>query len=179
MRGNHDANLDPLLPEKVNILPATGMVIGDVGVFHGHMWPSPALLACKTLVMGHIHPVVVFKDPSGFKINRQVWMKANCNTDLLAKIFLQKHNVKIEGAVSETLRRHFKIKAKVRQLFIMPSFNDFLGGRAINETHPRKKVGSEALIEPILRSEAVDVNNSEIYLLDGTFLGTLNQLKKL
>ena len=60
VRGNHDANLEPLLPENVELLPATGAVIGDVGVFHGHKWPSPALLGCKTLVMGHLHPVVVF-----------------------------------------------------------------------------------------------------------------------
>lgn len=179
VRGNHDANLDPLLPENVSLLPATGLVIGDVGVFHGHMWPSPALLACKTLVMGHVHPVVVFRDPAGFKINRQVWMKAKCNTELLAKIFLQKHNVKIEGTVNETLRRHYGFKARASELFIMPSFNDFLGGRPINEAHPRKQEGGEVLIGPLLRSEAVDVDNSEVYLLDGTYLGTLNQLKKL
>jgi len=59
VRGNHDANLEPLLPENVEMLPATGVVIGDVGIFHGHKWPSPALLGCKTLVMGHMHPVVV------------------------------------------------------------------------------------------------------------------------
>jgi hypothetical protein len=61
----------------------------------------------------------------------------------------------------------------------MPSFNDFLGGRPINETHPRKEIGSEALIGPILRLEAVDVDEAELYLLDGTFLGTLNQLRQL
>jgi metallophosphoesterase superfamily enzyme len=44
VRGNHDANLEPLLPENVEFLPATGAVIGNVGVFHGHKWPSPALL---------------------------------------------------------------------------------------------------------------------------------------
>ena len=70
IRGNHDANLEPLLPENVKILPATGAVIGDVGVFHGHKWPSPELLKCKTLVMGHLHPVVMFRDPAGFKITR-------------------------------------------------------------------------------------------------------------
>jgi putative SbcD/Mre11-related phosphoesterase len=58
VRGNHDANLEPLLPEGVEILPATGAVVGDVGVFHGHKWPSPVLLGCKTLVMGHLHPEI-------------------------------------------------------------------------------------------------------------------------
>ena len=53
----------------------------------------------------------------------------------------------------------------------MPSFNDFLGGRPVNETRPRKEIGAEALIGPVLRSEAVDVDNAELYLLDGTYLG--------
>jgi uncharacterized protein len=179
VRGNHDANLEPLLPEKVEFLPATGAVIGDVGVFHGHKWPSPALLGCKTLVMGHLHPVVVFRDPTGCRITRQVWMKVKCDTEALAKILLQKSGVKIEGSVAETLKKHYGIRAKASEIFIMPSFNDFLGGRPVNETRPRKEIGSEALIGPVLRSEAVDVDDAELYLLDGTYLGTLNQLRNM
>jgi hypothetical protein len=179
VRGNHDANIEPLLPESVKILPATGVVIGDVGVFHGHKWPSPALLGCKTLVMGHLHSVVVFRDPAGFKVTRQVWMKANCDTEALAKILLQKHKVKIDGSVAETLQKHYNVKLKAVDIFIMPSFNDFLGGRPVNDTRPRKEIGSGALIGPVLRSEAVDVDNAELYLLDGTYLGTLNQLRSL
>jgi len=179
VRGNHDANIEPLLPEKVELLPATGAVIDDVGVFHGHKWPSPELLGCKTLVMGHLHPVVVFRDPAGFKITRQAWMKADIESEALAKILLQKHNVKIEGSVVQTLQKHYNVKLRAKELFIMPSFNDFLGGRPINKTRPRKEVGAEALIGPVLRSEAVDVDNSELYLLDGTYLGTLNQLRSL
>ena len=179
IRGNHDANLEPLLPENVELLPATGSVIGDVGVFHGHKYPSPALLGCRTLIMGHLHPVVVFRDPAGFKIARQVWIKIDVDTEALAKILLKKHNIKIEGSVEETLKKHYGVKARVSELYIMPSFNDFLGGRPINETRPRKEIGAGALIGPVLRSEAVDVDDSELYLLDGTYLGTLNQLRRL
>ena len=179
MRGNHDGNIEPLLPESVQLLPATGAIIGDVGVFHGHTWPSPAILGCKTLVMGHLHPSVVFRDPAGFKLNRQIWMRANCDGEALAKILLQKHNVKIEGSVPETLRKHYEVGLKAKELLIMPSFNDFLGGRPVNDTRPRKNNINEALIGPVLRSQAVDVDGSELYLLDGTYLGTLNQLRKL
>jgi uncharacterized protein len=179
VRGNHDANLEPLLPENIEFLPATGAVIGDVGVFHGHKWPSPALLGCKTLVMGHLHPMVVFRDPTGCKIMRQVWMKAKCDPEALAKILLQKSGVKNTGSVAETLMKNCNIKSKATEIYIMPSFNDFLGGRPINETRPRKEIGSESLIGPVLRSEAVDVDEAELYLLDGTFLGTLNQLRQL
>jgi hypothetical protein len=179
IRGNHDGNLEPLLPENIKILPATGVTIGEVGFFHGHRWPSPSLLKCKTLVMGHVHPVVAFRDPAGFRITKQVWVKANCNRTKLTQVLLQKHKIKIEKNAEETLLKHYKIKPKTSQLFIMPSFNDFLGGRPLNERKLAGKAESERIVGPVLRSEAVDMENAETYLLDGTFLGTLNQLKNL
>ena len=179
VRGNHDANLEPLLPKSIELLPATGTVIGDVGVFHGHKWPSPMLLGCKTLVMGHLHPVVVFRDPAGFKMTRQVWMKTKVNSEGLAKILLKKAGVKIENSVLDSLEKHYGVKLRASELYIMPSFNDFLGGRPINENRPRKESSREELIGPVLRSEAVDVDAAELYLLDGTYLGTLNQLRQL
>ncbi len=178
VRGNHDANLEPLLPESVKMLPATGTIIGDVGLFHGHKWPSPSLLGCKTLVMGHVHPVVVFRDPSGFKLSRQVWVKADCNPEALAKVLLQKHKVKIEGTVEVTMKKHYDVKPRTTQVFMMPSFNDFLGGRALNETRPGKE-GQATMIGPMLRSGTLELDNAEIYMLDGTYLGTLNQLRRI
>jgi putative SbcD/Mre11-related phosphoesterase len=179
VRGNHDANLEPLLPENIKLLPATGAMVGGVGLFHGHKWPSPTLLKCKTLIMGHLHPVVVFRDPAGFKITRQVWVKAQCDTTQLAKTLLHKQRMKIEGTPEETTRKHYNFKPHTNKIFIMPSFNDFLGGRPINETKPREKGQTPTMIGPVLRSDAVDLDNSEIYLLDGTYLGTLTQLRKL
>lgn len=174
IRGNHDGNLEPLLPENIKLLPATGIAIGDVGVFHGHRWPSPSLLGCKTLVMGHVHPVVAFRDPAGFRITRQVWIKANCDGMQLAEALLRRQKIKIEGSLEATLEKHYRIKPKTSQLFIMPSFNDFLGGKPLNIKKPAEKI-----VGPVLRSEAVDMENAETYLLDGTFLGTLSQLRAL
>ncbi len=176
VRGNHDANLEPLLPENIQIFPAAGTAVGNIGLFHGHKWPSPELLRCKTLVMGHLHPVVVFRDRAGFKITRQVWVKANLDPNQLSEILLQKQRIKIEGTPKETMKKHYNFKPRTIQLFIMPSFNSFLGGRPINKTEKRKK-GQTSMIGPILRSEALDLDKSEIYLLDGTYLGTLKQLK--
>jgi putative SbcD/Mre11-related phosphoesterase len=179
VRGNHDGTLEPLLPETVKMLPATGSAIDDVGFFHGHQWPSPELLKCRTLVMGHVHPVVAFRDPAGFRVTRQVWVKASCNTAELTEVLLRKKKVKIKENPEKTLREHYKIKPKASQLFIMPSFNDFLGGRPLNERKRLGKNNAEMVVGPVLRSEAVDMKNAETYLLDGTFLGTLEQLKAL
>ncbi len=177
VRGNHDANLEPMLPENIKIHPATGIVVDEVGLFHGHKWPSPALLGCKTLVMGHLHPVVVFKDAAGFKFTRQAWIRADCDGKALAAILLRKHGVKAIEGVEEALWLHYGVKLRAEQLFIMPSFNDFLGGRPVNESRQRNVLGAKSLIGPVLRSDAIEVDKSEIYLLDGTFLGTLSQLK--
>ena len=179
VRGNHDGNLEALLPENIKMLPATGSTIGDVGFFHGHQWPSPDLLKCTTLVMGHVHPVVAFRDPAGFRVTRQVWVKARCNTTELTEVLLRKRKVKVDENPEKTLRKYYKIKAKASQLFIMPSFNDFLGGRPLNERKRLSKNNAEMVVGPVLRSEAVDMTNAETYLLDGTFLGTLEQLKAL
>jgi putative SbcD/Mre11-related phosphoesterase len=178
IRGNHDGNLEPLLPENIKILPATGTAMGEVGFFHGHRWPSPTLLKCKTLVMAHVHPTVALRDRAGFRITRQVWVKIDCDKNRLTEILLQKHGIRSEKNAEETLLKHYKIKPKTSQLFIMPSFNDFLGGRPLNE---RKFAGKtdERIVGPVLRSEAVDMKNAETYLLDGTFLGTLSQLQIL
>jgi metallophosphoesterase superfamily enzyme len=106
-------------------------------------------------------------------------MKAICDTQTLTRVLLEKNNIKIKGTPKETLENHYNVTAKTTPLFMMPSFNDFLGGNPINETRSRKEPGNEELIGPVLRSEAVDVDNSEIYLTDGTYLGTLNQIRKL
>jgi metallophosphoesterase superfamily enzyme len=70
------------------------------------------------------------------------------------------------------------VRPRVSQLFITPSFNEFLGGRPINE---RKGKNSKYVtyIGPVLRSGCINLNDAETYLLDGTFLGTVKQLMTL
>jgi putative SbcD/Mre11-related phosphoesterase len=179
IRGNHDGNLEPLLPETTEILPSTGIVLGDNGFFHGHRWPSPSLLKCKTLVMGHVHPVVAFRDPSGFRVTKQVWVKARCYKTELTRTLLQRHKKKFEKSPEQGLFEHYGIKARTSELFIMPSFNDFLGGRPLNERKSGRDSKSRMIAGPMLRSEAVDMRKAEIFLLDGTFLGNLEQLTVL
>jgi hypothetical protein len=171
--GNHDGNLEPLLPEVVNIVPSSGTSFGDIGLFHGHAWPAPALLKCRSLVTGHVHPTVVIQDPMGLRITRQVFVKASCNSEQLAKSLLKYLGTKTDTNITIDLDEH----SNVAQLFILPSFNQFLGGRPINEKRRTKK--TDAYIGPILRSGCINIDEAEVYLLDTTFLGTVKQLKTL
>jgi putative SbcD/Mre11-related phosphoesterase len=177
--GNHDGNLEPLLPETIKILPSTGVVVGNFGLFHGHAWPAPDLLGCHSLITGHVHPMVAFRDPMGFRITRQVWVKATCDGQLLAKSLLERLGAKVNANHSILLRDQFNVKPRVSQLFIMPSFNEFLGGQLINKRKLGKDAKSRAFIGPVLRSGSINLDDAETYLLDGTFLGNINQLKTL
>jgi putative SbcD/Mre11-related phosphoesterase len=177
IRGNHDGNLEPLLPENMKILPATGVVLGDVGFFHGHQWPSPTLLNCKTLVMGHVHPVIAFHDPTGFRVIRQVWVRMAVDRKKLIEVLYQKRKITSKEKFEEKMQEYSETKSQISKLFVIPSFNDFLGGRPLNEKKAIYNKEAGGIAGPILRSDAVDIVNAEIHLLDGTFLGTLKQLK--
>ncbi len=176
--GNHDGNLEPLLPEKTKIVSPTGTIFGDIGLFHGHAWPAPELLQCRSLITGHVHPTVAIRDPMGFRMTKQVLVKAPCNSQQLAKSLLKHLGTKSGSNISDVFNEQYKVKLEVSQLFILPSFNQFLGGRPINERKKGKKK-AEAFIGPILRSGSVNIEDAEVYLLDGTFLGTVEQLKTL
>ncbi len=176
--GNHDGNLTPLLPESVEIFPSNGVVLfGDTGLFHGHTWPAPELLECQNLIIGHVHPIIVVRDPLGFRITRQVWVKARCNGAELARSLLK--HLKIKGVKNpvDSLRDRFDVELRSTQLLIMPSFNEFLGGKSMNRKSRGKNATSKMFISPVLRSEGIDINNAELYLLDGTFLGSITQLR--
>lgn len=61
--GNHDGNLEPLTPSKVELLPSSGITIWEkYGLLHGHAWPTPKILTCDTLILGHLHPAITLRD---------------------------------------------------------------------------------------------------------------------
>ena len=60
--GNHDGGLRELAPGSVRFHPAKGVVVGNIGLHHGHAWPAPEVVACPQVVMGHNHPVIAFRD---------------------------------------------------------------------------------------------------------------------
>ena len=152
VRGNHDTFIERIIPANVKVMPARGFKIGKYGFFHGHAWPSKELMDCNTLFMAHIHPVIEFKDRFGYRLVEQVWVDGRLNKEKIAK--------------------RYKLK-KVGRLrtIIMPAFNKLLGGVALN------KMEREELMGPLLLNNVFELNSSKVYTLDGTFLGTLKDLK--
>ncbi|MEM2272952.1 MAG: metallophosphoesterase [Candidatus Bathyarchaeia archaeon] len=179
--GNHDGNIEVLLPSKVEVAPQHGVVFGGVGLFHGHTWPDTRMLECETLVIGHIHPAITFRDPVGFNITSQVWVKAPCDKLSLVRTMLKRHKIKLkaEDDPERVFKENFRVEPKVKSLVVMPPFNDVLGGRSINRASTLKDDVFRDFIGPVFRSGGVMLGRAEIYLLDGTFIGTLDRLVAL
>jgi metallophosphoesterase superfamily enzyme len=169
--GNHDGNLEALVPRTVEITSPKGeIILDDVGVFHGHAWPSVELLKCKYLIMGHLHPVITLRDDFGFRTTRQVWIKAECSINKLA-LSLGKN---VSNKSREFLDS-FLSKDSFSELIIIPSFNGLLGGQPVNiNSQPDQE---NVYFGPILRSRSIEMYKAEVYMLDGTFLGKIGNLK--
>ena len=175
--GNHDGNLEPLTPSKVEILPATGLPLwGKFGLLHGHAWPSPELLGCETLILGHLHPAITLRDTLGYRLTKRAWVTAPCDPKKLVRGTLKAAGIQPRGDLEELLKKNFRVKLATTRCVFVPPFNDFLGGRPVNsrrieETHAGERLG------PVLRSGAVDMDDAEVHLLDSTYLGHVKQLK--
>lgn len=175
--GNHDGNLEPLTPSQVELMGPTGLALWKkFGLLHGHAWPSPAILGCETLILGHLHPAITLRDALGYRLTKPAWVTAPCDAKKLLQGTMKAAGVTKKGNLEEMLAEKFGVKLKVRRCVFVPPFNDFLGGRPVNskrieESHAGERLG------PILRSGAIDMDEAEVHLLDGTYLGHVEQLK--
>jgi hypothetical protein len=147
VRGNHDTNIEEFLPGRVNIRPASGMKVFDVGLVHGHTWPSKTVMDCETLVMGHDHPAVMFRDNIGSQSSEPCWVRGHFK----------------EGAHDD---RYDKLP---ETFIIVPAFNRMLGGSPVN-------VIGEELLGPIMGGDLIDIDNASVHLLDGICLGKRSDL---
>jgi putative SbcD/Mre11-related phosphoesterase len=176
IRGNHDANIQNLVPEEIEIHPSKGLILGEefkVAALHGHAWPYPRLLEADLIVMGHNHPAVQLNTPLGVRITRRVWVRGRTDRRRLAEAFLEQAGVKPEDDPLEEFVERFEAEVNDSQVVIMPTFNDLMGGLPVNAETPKSLLG------PLFRTGAIEVEDFDVYLLDGTFLGQVGFLRTL
>jgi putative SbcD/Mre11-related phosphoesterase len=176
IRGNHDGNIQNLVPEEIEIHPSRGLILGEefkVAALHGHAWPYPRLLEADLIVMGHNHPAVQLNTPLGVRITRRVWVRGRTDRRRLAEAFLEQAGVKPEDDPLEEFVERFEAEVNDSQVVIMPTFNDLMGGLPVNAETPKSLLG------PLFRTGAIEVEDFDVYLLDGTFLGQVGFLRTL
>jgi metallophosphoesterase superfamily enzyme len=176
VRGNHDANIQNLAPEEVEIHPSRGFIFGEgykVAALHGHAWPYPHLLTADLIVMGHNHPAVQLNTPLGVRITRRAWVRGTPDPARLAGALLAQAGKKPEGDPLAAFEEVFGMAMGVPQMVIMPTFNDLMGGLPVNQETPKSLLG------PLFRSGTIDVEEFDVYILDGAFLGKVSFLRTL
>jgi len=149
IKGNHDGDIERLVSKAIDVYEPSGFKINDVLLTHGHAWSNEKDLDAKYLVMGHVHPAIEFWTEN-FRSIEPCWLKCEIN------------NRKFE--------EKFKIKTKFKQGIVMPSFNHLIGGMAFNSKDFEP-------LGPLLKNEVLRWKEADVYLLDGTLLGNLKDLK--
>ncbi len=148
--GNHDVGLVRHLPREVTVHPASGAVLDGVGVFHGHTWPSEAVLRAPTLVVGHLHPGFRLApspdDPVG---KRRCWVR-----------------LELPPPSPPRTRHRPRHLIRAREVIVLPAYNPLAGTEALNRQRPAR--GRTFLYRRFLSQ-----GTPRAYLLDGTDLGTL------
>lgn len=175
--GNHDGGLAALLPRGVEVSKAKGVTLENretrIVLTHGHAWIHPEALSSHFLIMGHHHFTFDLNDESGLRFSEQVWVIGSWRTRRLAENYL-KH---LGRRPSEEPLRQLKgmgIDMGDPRIVVMPAFNKMLGGRAIN----REIDGEESRLGPLFGEDLIDPSRTEVFLLDGTLLGRLSQIRK-
>lgn len=160
--GNHDGGVEFLFSgqKDIKVHSARGSVLDGVGYFHGHTWLAPELLAASHVITAHNHPTVRFTDNFGYSIVEPAWIRTRFNVETLKTRF---GNLDFENG------RDWADPA----VFIMPAFNELCGGVPFNEST------QEDLLGPVFSSGGIGLENAEVYLLDGTRLGLLKNIRKL
>ena len=155
--GNHDGGIERLVPKSPDIAlhDSRGVVIDGVTYFHGHTWPAPALLAQPQWVISHNHPTIKLTDVVGHTITKQAWIRARLDREAVAANY-----------------RPDEFAWADPELIVVPSFNELCGGIAFNESF------HDDLLGPLFRSKAVHLERAEVYLLDGTFMGSVAGLRQ-
>lgn len=146
--GNHDGGIADLAPPGTRVMPASGYLLDGVGYFHGHTWPSTDLFNSDMLVAGHIHPAIRLRDPLGHFVTKPVWARAPLS--------------------AKSVESQYKEKLPSPEVVIVPAFNHLCGGFPLNEPGEDER-------GPILTLAEID--SARIYLLDGTDLGSLGDIK--
>mgnify|MGYP000412734489 CR=1 FL=1 len=77
--GNHDANIQRLVPDNISMISSTGMIEENVLLTHGHTMPSKNFSHVDKIIMGHLHPVFFQED--SIVNGQRVWVSIKTNKE--------------------------------------------------------------------------------------------------
>ena len=161
IKGNHDTGLKNLLPTDIKMKKTSGLILNNekIGFIHGHKKPDITLLNCKILILAHTHPAIKLVDNLFNSFIEPAWIINEIKTEKLHQLYTKEEFKKITND---------KIK-----IIVLPAYNPLISGSPVNTNK------EEPFLGPLLKSSIIDIKSSEIYLLDGTYLGNLSDIPQV
>lgn len=150
--GNHDGGVADAFADQLDVVPTRGGRYGDIGLVHGHTWPSREVLDAEIVCMGHEHPQVRLQDEVGGSRVERAWLRGQLDFEPFVD----------RGVFDDNSQK----KPHSPELVVFPAFNPLSGGTWIN-------VPEQTFLSPFL-PDALD--NGAVYLLDGTHLGAYDSV---
>ena len=143
--GNHDANIEKLIPEGISLATSKGIIIEDALLTHGHTIPTENFSSVNKIIMGHVHPV--FFEEKSIINGERVWVTMKCNKQT---IFPSKTG-KLEIIIIPTFNKHFYT---VNKKFYKKSISPILDKREVLEakilTLDGTIIGNESLLPNVI-----------------------------
>jgi len=98
--GNHDANIEKLIPSGITLASSKGIVVENMLLTHGHTMPSENFSHVNKIIMGHLHPF--FFEENSLLNGKRVWV-----------------------SLKSKKQKIFPSRAGELEITILPSFNKY------------------------------------------------------
>ena len=98
--GNHDANIQRVVPDSIKISNPYGMIIDNILLTHGHTMPLDTFSSVDKIIMGHIHPI--FFQGDSILNGQRVWISLKTKKEYI-----------------------FPSSSGIIEIVIVPSFNKY------------------------------------------------------
>ena len=143
--GNHDANIEKLIPEGISLATSKGIIVEDVLLTHGHTMPSENFSSVNKIIMGHVHPV--FFQVDSIINGERVWVTMKCEKQ---RIFPSKTG-ELEIIIMPTFNKHFyTIQKKFYKKSISPILDKIEVLEAKILTLDGTIIGNESLLPNVI-----------------------------
>ena len=108
IKGNHDGKLENIINSDF-VVRERSLRLGNVIIAHGHAWPSNITGNTKFIVLGHSHPVFIFRE--------------------------YPNHPRLPVFVRYSIKEEFTERIGGRpEIIVLPAFNEYLGGQDVRET---------------------------------------------
>ena len=147
--GNHDVNINLLVPESVIVCNSSGLIIDDILLIHGHTIPEKTKFNINKIIMGHIHPI--FINSNSVVHGKRLW------------IYLKVKKESIFG---------LKTKGTI-EIIIVPTFNKYF----YSLSYHKESRSISPLMRQLIKKDAI--LSGLLFTLEGSLIGETNEIKDL